>query len=54
MKTLVMQGKTGDRKTGRIGDGRGMGGGREVGLREEVKEKRAGAGNARYGRRKSW
>ena len=31
MKTLVMQGRTGDRKTGRIGDGRGMGGGREVG-----------------------
>ena len=51
MKTLVMQGRTGDRKTGRIGDGRGMGGGREVGWKEEVKEKRAGAGNARYGRR---
>ena len=26
MKTLVMQGRTGDKKTGRIGDGRGMGG----------------------------
>ena len=49
-----MRGRTGDRKAGRIGEGRGMGGGREVGWRVEVKGKRAGTGNARYGRREFW
>ena len=53
MKTLVMQGRTGDRKTGIIGDGRVMGGGEKL-AKGRKSRNRAGAGNTRYGRREFW